>query len=146
MSGNSDLPTSTEPIPLITNEYKDIAYEIIVPFASYIALASVLVFMLAIVISRLVITVETAKSDLILFNTTPQKHIELLVSKQTSNPSAMNNIHAAVALGLMVPPPNYEPPANNQNKLPNGISHQKLAESNSTNELAANARPKKSKW
>lgn len=138
--------TSNAEIPIL-NSYEpnlDISYEIIVPIASYIALAGVVVFIFLLIASRLVITTERTKSDLILFNNSPQKHLELLVSKQTSNTGAMNNIHAAVALGLMIPPPNYEPPAAPNHGKSNGFAHQsnRLIETNE----APVSRPKKSKW
>ena len=91
------------------NQNIAIIYDVITPYASYVALAFVFLMMFFIVVSKLVITVDTTKSDLILYNTTPQK-LEILVSKQLTNSGAMHNIHAAVACGLMDPPPNYQPP------------------------------------
>jgi hypothetical protein len=106
------------------NEALLVAYEVITPVASYVALAFVISLLLLIIISKLVITVDTTKSDLVIYATSSQK-LELLVSKQSSNSGAMNNIHAAVALGLMDPPVNYKPPQQpppGQGKA-NGFAH-----------------------
>jgi hypothetical protein len=104
--------SSSVPVgPTKVNEELITTYQIITPVASYVALAFVILILLLIIISKLAITVDTTKSDLVIYNTSPQK-LELLVAKQASNSGAMNNIHAAVALGLMEPPPNYQPPKN----------------------------------
>ncbi|CAF0767737.1 unnamed protein product [Brachionus calyciflorus] len=124
----------------------NISYEIVQPIASYVALACVLFFIFILIVSRLVITTEKTKSDLILFNQSPQKHLELLVSKQASNAGAMNNIHAAVALGLMIPPPNYEPPIAKDQSKPNGFAnHNNNSKLMDANEAPV-SRAKKSKW
>ena len=135
--------------------------DVIFPLASYIALFVVLIFSSVLVISRLVISAEiTTKSDLVLFNTTPQRRLELLVSKQTSSAGAMNNIHTAIALGLMIAPPNYvapttahvQPPTGGGKILGNGVIPHHSSSSNRINEeietevAATPARPKKSKW
>lgn len=143
----------------------EISYEVIFPLASYVALSFVLVISSLLVISRMLITVEiTTKSELVLFNTSPQRHLEMLVSKHASSTGAMNNIHSAIALGLMIPPKNYVPPPPNAsnhhagvNKLANGgVNHHVAAATtaavnatlNMDDEVveAAPARPKKSKW
>lgn len=103
-----------------------ISYEVVQPIASYIALAMVVVFILILIISRLVITTEKSKSDLVLFNQSAHKHIELLVSNKSTNSGAMNNVHAAIAVGLMIPPAGYVPPPKEAKSKPNGIGHKKL--------------------
>lgn len=135
-----------------------IAYQVVFPLASYIALSFVLFFSSLLVLSRLVITVEvTTKSDLVLFNTSSQRKLQLLVSKHESSAGAMNNIHAAIALGLMIPPPNYVPPSSTtganhhppskSNSLPviNGVVNHAANFNDEIGEKTGN-RPKKSKW
>ncbi|RNA44966.1 hypothetical protein BpHYR1_052255 [Brachionus plicatilis] len=116
---NSSSETTVDPINL------NISYEVVEPIVSYIALALVLIFILVLIVSRLVITTEKSKSDLILFNQSPHKHLELLVSNKSANSGAMNNMHAAIAVGLMIPPPGYEPPPKDPTKS-NGIGPKKM--------------------
>jgi Zn-dependent protease with chaperone function len=113
-----------------------IAYAVITPVASYVALAFVVLFLLIIIVSKLVITVETTKSDLVIYNTTPQK-LELLVSKPASNSGAQHNVHAAIALGLMEAPPNYQPPKPKMN----GFAHANAAATTSNVSEAADGEP-----
>jgi hypothetical protein len=120
-----------------------VAYEVISPTCSYAALAFVISVVIVIIISKLVITVETTKSDLVIYNTSPQK-LELLVSKPASNSAAVNNVHAAIALGLMDPPTNYKPPAHG--KMNGTVSHHNgsVASLNEHAETKAPPRHKKS--
>jgi hypothetical protein len=106
----------------LTDKTLLVAYEVITPVSSYVALAFVVLVVIVIVISKLVITVETSKSDLLIYNTSPQK-LELLVSKPTSNSGATNNMHAAIALGLMDAPANYVPPKQPVNSKMNGFGN-----------------------
>lgn len=138
-----------------------LAEEVIFPLASYIALSFVLVFSFVLVVSRMLITVEiTSKSDLVLFDTTQQRRLDLLVSKHASSVGAMNNIHTAIALGLMIPPANYIPPsqaasaaANHQlpsasatGAIANGRVRHAHQMADDIVESTTPARPKKSKW
>lgn len=132
-----------------------VSTEVVFPLASYIALFVVLIFSSVLVISRLLISSEiTTTSDLVLFNTTPQRRLELLVSKQTSSAGAMNNIHTAIALGLMIAPPNYvPPPSGGAGKVPTTLGNGAVPHSSSSPRLnedpgdtTAHSRPKKSKW
>ena len=94
-------------------EKNDLAYEVIQPYASYVAIAFVLLFFLVVILSKLVLNADTKmhKSDLVLFNNANNKRLETLMARQASNSAAMQNVHSAVALGLMQPPPNYKPPS-----------------------------------
>jgi hypothetical protein len=118
---------------------QDIAQQLITPVSSYIALALVLLFILTMIIMKLVIQVENSRPELILFNSNIQKQINLLVSKQSASPGAMNNVHLAVSMGLMIPPANYEPPKNlSQGKLNSNTSADSITEVNDN-------KPKRSK-
>lgn len=132
-----------------------IAEEVVFPLASYVAMSVVLFFSSLLVFSRMLITVEiTSKSDLVLFNTSPQRQLELLVSKHASSAGAMNNIHTAIALGLMIAPPNYVPPATTNSVNHHHLNNAKLALPvanggvNHVNDIIEStpARPKKPKW
>jgi hypothetical protein len=92
----------------------------IFPYASYVAIACVLLFALFIIIARLVIRVDGQQSDLILFNKSPQKHLLLLVSKQLYNTTAaQNNITSAIANGLMEPPTSKLSSSSSNNTIKN---------------------------
>ncbi len=91
------------------------AYELplsyaLIPYPSYVAIACIGAFIIFLVVGRLLVTVETQQSDLVLFNKSQQsKQVLLLVSKQLYNSTAAaNNIASAIANGLMEPPPNYD--------------------------------------
>ncbi len=78
-------------------------------YSSYVAIACIGVFILFLIIARLLVTVETQQSDLVLFNKSQPKQLLLLVSKQLYNTTAAaNNVASAIANGLMEPPPNYD--------------------------------------
>jgi hypothetical protein len=102
-----------------------ISYEVITPVASYVAIVFFVAFLSIILVSRLIITVETKRSDLAIFSNVK---LELLVSKQTSSASALHNMHAAIALGLMDPPPNYDPSKNTYSKSNGFASSSNLVE------------------
>ena len=74
------------------------------PIASYITLAIVLVFLTALFLSRLIITIEKPKNDLAIFNSQRNKNLKPLISKHTSNQAALNNTRLAISLGLMHAP------------------------------------------
>ena len=76
---------------------------IINPYASYVGLTVAIVSCLLVFIARLIVSIETPRSDLILFNSTPNKNVKPLISKQMSTQAAINNIHLAVAAGLLAP-------------------------------------------
>lgn len=71
------------------------------PIASYITLAIVLVFLTALFLSRMIITIEKPKNDLAIFNSQRNKNLKPLISKHTSNQAALNNTRLAISLGLM---------------------------------------------
>ena len=105
---------------------QDIAFIVINPIASYVALATVVLIISIIVMLRLVITVDAKKSDLVLFQQNPSKQLDMLVGKPGDNQNALNNKNAAILAGLMVPPPpNTETNNIKQNggKNANGLVH-----------------------
>ena len=109
--------------------------EVIVPYASYVAIGVLVVFLLVVIISKIILSADTKtnKSDLVLFNNSNNKRLESLVSRQGSNLAAVQNIHAAVALGLMDPPPNYQPANTKSNETLNNIKHENLDDFKETN-------------
>lgn len=113
---NSTTTTTTTMMTTIPNIVLDVSVtNIINPYASYIGLAVALISCLLVIMARLIVSIETPRSDLILFNSTPNKNAKPLISKQMSTQAAVNNIHLAVAVGLMAAPANYEQPLKYQN-------------------------------
>ena len=127
---------------------QEIAFMVINPIASYIALATSVVIITVIIMLRLVITVDAKKSDLLLFNINPPKHLDMLLGRPSDNKNAQHNKNAAILAGLMVPPPpngNDTIIRQNGGKGVNGLVH-----SNTNNDLGEIIEParrsKKSKF
>ena len=100
---------------------QDIAYIVIDPLVSYLALGFVLIAIATIVTLGSVIGTKSKNSDLILFKDASKNYLELFNIKQMTNKAAMNNVHGAIAANLMVPPPNYvEPSKHNGSAIHNG--------------------------
>ena len=97
---------------------QDIAYIVINPYASYVALGFVLIAISMIVTLGSVISTKSKNSDLILFKENSTTNLELFNLKQATNKAAINNIHSAVSAGLMAPPANYVESTKQQNGTP----------------------------
>jgi hypothetical protein len=114
--------------------YREHVNEIIPIWPSLVTVVIIGVFFLVFMIARIFITVDNTKSELAIYQPSTKK--SEIMTKQISNIGAQNNVHAAIACGLMSAPPDYEPPKAQpaNSKLPNN------------SDTTAVNRPKKSKF
>jgi hypothetical protein len=88
-------------------KYRNGITETIPIWPSIFTVALISTFFMVFLIARAMLKVDSTHSELAIYQT-PTKKTEIM-TKQT-NIGAQNNVHAAIACGLMAPPPGYERP------------------------------------